>query len=31
MPDGTELTMFDIFVLKGKEEKLMLNATPRLN
>jgi cytochrome P450 len=31
MPDGTILTEFDLFVLKGKEEKLILNTTPRSN
>jgi hypothetical protein len=31
MPDGTELTALDMFILKGKEQKLILNATPRLN
>ncbi|KXN74273.1 cytochrome P450 [Conidiobolus coronatus NRRL 28638] len=29
MPESTQLTGFDLFVLKGKEEKLLLNATPR--
>jgi hypothetical protein len=31
MPDGAELTGFDLFVLKGKEEKLLLNTKPRPN
>ncbi|KXN74267.1 cytochrome P450 [Conidiobolus coronatus NRRL 28638] len=29
MPKGTQLTGFDLFVLKGKEEKLLLNTSPR--
>jgi cytochrome P450 len=31
MPEGTQLTEFDLFVLKGKEEKLLLDVTPRSN
>jgi hypothetical protein len=29
IPDGTELTGFDLFVLKGKEQKLLLDIVPR--
>jgi cytochrome P450 len=31
MLEGTQLTEFDLFVLKGKEEKLLLDVTPRSN
>jgi cytochrome P450 len=29
MPKGTKLTEFNLFLLKGKEQKLLLNAVPR--
>ncbi|KXN74270.1 cytochrome P450, partial [Conidiobolus coronatus NRRL 28638] len=31
MPEGAELTEHDLFALKGKEQKLLLNATLRAN
>jgi cytochrome P450 len=31
MPKGTQLTEFDLFALKGKEQKLLLSVTPRAN